>query len=62
MIDNQSAICIARNRKVHSKTKHLDIISDIVMKNVLNLVYCPTEDMMAEIFYQGFTFIPLHQT
>ena len=55
--DNQSAICIARNPKDHSKTKHIDIkyhyIRDLVMKNLVNLVYCPTEDMIADIFTKG---------
>ena len=52
--DNQSAICIAKNSKHHSKTKHIDIkfhyVRDLVTSNCIKVVHCPTEHMLADIF------------
>ena len=55
--DNQSAICIAKNSKGHPKTKHIDIkyhfVRDLVMNGEIKLHYCPTSDMLADIFTKG---------
>ena len=52
--DNQSAICIAKNPKDHAKTKHIQIkyhfVRDLIQQNVLVLKYCPTEEMLADVF------------
>ena len=52
--DNQSAICLAKNPKNHPKTKHIDIkyhyIRELVMSNQIEIQYCPTSDMLADIF------------
>jgi hypothetical protein len=52
--DNQAAMCIAKNPGDHAKTKHIQIkyhfIRDMVQKNVIELEYCPTGEMLADIF------------
>jgi hypothetical protein len=50
--DNQSAIKLAITDNYHSRTKHLDqhyhYIWDIVTQGAIKLVYCPSEDMVAD--------------
>lgn len=50
--DNQSAIALTQDHQYHARTKHIDIrfhfIRWIVEENKLKLVYCPTEDMVAD--------------
>jgi len=57
--DNQSAICIAKNPKDHSKTKHIDIkfhfVRDHVENKNITLKYCCTDEMLADIFTKGLT-------
>ena len=52
--DNQSAIAMAKNSVGHKRTKHIDIrhhfIRETVQARTLNLSYCPTADMLADIF------------
>lgn len=51
--DNQGAIAIAKNPVDHSRTKHIDIryhyIRECVQNGQIQLQYCPTEDMKADI-------------
>ena len=58
--DNQSAICIAQNPQYHSKTKHIDIkyhfVREKVLDNTIELKYCPTNDMLADILTKGLTY------
>ena len=58
--DNQSAICIARNPHCHNKTKHVDIkyhyIRDKVQDATIELQYCPTNNMIADILTKGLTY------
>ena len=58
--DNQSTICIAQNPQYHSKTKHIDIKYHYVRKKVLDstieLRYCPTSEMTADILTKGLTY------
>ena len=53
-IDSQSAIKLAKNPVFHSKTKHVDTkyhhIRSLIAKDVLKLVYCPSEDQISDIF------------
>ena len=57
--DNQSAICLAQNPKDHPKSKHIDIkyhfIRELVINNEIKIEYCPTNDMLADIFTKGLT-------
>lgn len=50
--DNQSAIALAKDHQYHTRTKHIDVrfhfIRWIVEQGVLGLVYCPTDDMIAD--------------
>ena len=51
--DNQSAICLAKNQSIHGRTKHIDIkyhfIRDAVEAGKIKLVYCASEDMIADM-------------
>ena len=51
--DNQSAIALTRDHQYHARTKHIDIrfhfIQWIVEDGKMKLVYCPTEEMVADI-------------
>ena len=51
--DNQSAIALARDHQYHARTKHIDVryhfIRWVVERGVVRLVYCPTEDMVADV-------------
>ena len=57
--DNQSAIAIAQNPHCHSKMKHIDIRYHFVREKVLDytveLRYCPTNDMLADVLTKGLT-------
>ena len=51
--DNQGAISIAKNPVSHSRTKHIDVlyhyVREAVNDDVINLQYCPTQEMVADI-------------
>ena len=50
--DNQSAIALTRDHQYHARTKHIDVqyhwIRWVVEGGSLRLVYCPTDDMVAD--------------
>lgn len=50
--DNQSAIALAKDQQYHARTKHIDIryhfIRWVISEGKVKLVYCPTEDMVAD--------------
>jgi hypothetical protein len=50
--DNQSAIALSQDHQYHARTKHIDIgfhfIRWIIEQGSLRLIYCPTEDMVAD--------------
>jgi hypothetical protein len=50
--DNQSAIALTKDHQYHARTKHIDIrfhfIRWIVENGSLRLIYCPTDDMVAD--------------
>eukprot|EP00794_Sanderia_malayensis_P016556 gene16556-biopygen13988 len=52
--DNQGAICLTKNTKAHSRAKHIDIkyhfIREKVQNKEIELTYCPTDKMIADIF------------
>ena len=54
LADNQSAIALAKDDRFHAQTKHIDIcyhfIHYIIEEGKIRLMYCPTEEMTADIF------------
>jgi hypothetical protein len=50
--DNQSAIALSQDHQYHACTKHIDIhfyfIRWIIEQGSLQLIYCPTDDMIAD--------------
>ena len=59
--DNQGAIEMAKNPKNHKRTKHIDIchhfVRERVMLSEIKVIYCPTEDMVADVMTKG---LPKH--
>ena len=55
--DNQSTICLARNPQFHGRSKHISIkfhfIRDNVKEGVIQMQYCKTENMTADILTKG---------
>ncbi|KAB2625790.1 hypothetical protein D8674_017450 [Pyrus ussuriensis x Pyrus communis] len=53
MCDNTSAIAIAKNPVFHQKTRHISrkfhFIRDAIQENEIELVYCKSEEQMADI-------------
>ena len=51
--DNQAAITLATTDNFHARTKHIDIRYHFIRQEVdsgtFKLIYCPTEDMVADI-------------
>ena len=52
--DNQSAIALTKEHQYHARTKHIDVrfhfLRWIVEEGRLRLIYCPTDDMVADVF------------
>ena len=55
--DNQSAISMTKNQQFHGKGKHIAIkyhfIQDQVSNGTIKIVYCPTKEMVADMFTKG---------
>ena len=55
--DNQSAIQMAKNPQFHGHTKQIEIkyhfIRKLVSNGVVQLKYCPAEEMMADMLTKG---------
>ena len=55
--DNQACIAMAKNPQFHRRTKHIDIrhhyIRDLVANKLIELVYCSTELMVADLLTKG---------
>jgi hypothetical protein len=55
--DNQGTIELAKNAKYHNRTKHIDICHHFIRERVqskeINVVYCRTDDMKADILTKG---------
>jgi Reverse transcriptase (RNA-dependent DNA polymerase) len=52
--DNQAAIKLIVDDNYHARTKHIDIryhfIREVTSSGSIKIIYCPTEDMTADIF------------
>ena len=57
MCDNQGCIALAKDPKHHSRTKHIDVQHHFIREKLENrevsLLYCPTEDMVADVLTKG---------
>ncbi|ORU94051.1 MAG: hypothetical protein A6F71_09135 [Cycloclasticus sp. symbiont of Poecilosclerida sp. M] len=55
--DNQSAMSLAKNPQFHGRAKHIDIrhhfVRDKVSDGTIELNYCRTDDMVADILTKG---------
>ena len=55
--DNQSAIAMTKNPQFHGREKHVDIkyhyIREQVNDGTVELKYCPTNNMIADMFTKG---------
>jgi len=53
-VDNQAAIAISHNPVFHRKTKHFNVklyfLREVQEDGLVNLVYCRTEEQLADIF------------
>lgn len=54
---NQSAIALSHDAKFHARTKHVNICHHFIHEKVnngdINILYCPTNEMTANIFTKG---------
>lgn len=52
--DNQSAIALSKDNQFHERTKHIDLryhfIRETIESQQISVPYCPTEEMVADIF------------
>ncbi len=57
--DNQGAIKLSKNPQFHNRTKHIDItyhfIREKVLSDEIEVSYCPTDSMSADILTKGLT-------
>lgn len=57
--DNQSALAIAKQAQYHQRSKHFDtrnhFIRDCAKNGTIDLKYCPTAEMTADIFTKALT-------
>ena len=55
--DNQSDIALTKEHQYHARAKHIDVcfhfIRWIVEDGKLHLIYCPMEEMVADIFIKA---------
>ena len=59
--DNQGAIELSKDSKFHARTKHIDVHFHFVRQTVVQghtvIEYCPTNDMVADIFMKSLAHI-----
>ena len=57
--DNQSAIALMKEHQHHALTKHIDVrfhfIQWIIEDGKLQLIYCPTKEMVADMLTKALT-------
>ena len=58
--DNSSAIKLSKIPVLHSRSKHIDVkyhfLKDLTNDGLINLVYCRSEDQVADIFTKPLKF------
>jgi hypothetical protein len=58
MCDSMSAISVAKNPVLHSRTEHIEVryhfLSDNVEKGNINLIHVPTEKQLVDILTKPF--------
>ena len=63
--DNQGAIALSKNPSNHSRTKHIDIkyhyVRDLITRKEVNIEYCPSNKMIADLFTKGLPRGPYEQ-
>jgi len=51
--DNQGAIALAKNPVYRQRCKHVDVkfhfVRSVIKEGRINLEYCPTDDMVADV-------------
>ena len=59
--DNQGAICLSKDSTFHGRTKHIDVHFHFIRQTISNghitLKYCPTDEMIADIFTKSLTHV-----
>ena len=59
LVDNQGAMFLASNPAVEGRTKHIEIpyhyIRECVQDEVINLLYIPTKEQLADLFTKNLT-------
>lgn len=63
--DNQSCIAMLRSEGGNSRTKHIDtrynFVKELVRTGVMDVVYCPTELMIADVLTKPLARVKLEQ-
>jgi len=59
--DNQGAIELSKDSKFHARTKHIDVHFHFIRQTIsmghIKLVYCPTNEMTADIFTKSLSHV-----
>lgn len=62
--DNRGAIDLSKNPVSRQRSKHIDIrhhfLREILVNGKIDIVYCPTEEMVADIFTKPATKVKLN--
>jgi len=57
--DNQGCLALAKNPTLHARTKHIEMRHHFIREKIesgeIKQVYCPTEDMMADVLTKALT-------
>ena len=63
--DNQGAIALSKNPVNRQRCKHIDInyhfVRDALHKKKIEIIYCPTTDMIADIMTKPMTKLKLER-
>ena len=64
-VDNQAAIALAHNSAVNRRNKHIDVryhfMRQVVEDGIIKLDYCPTDEMVADMFTKALGRIKLQK-